>query len=137
MEHWSSSNEDPSSVLARTEPDKIARVARALFFGIARDWQLHPSEQAQILGFASLAAFNQEFAEGGMTVSEALLFRISHLLNIHRCVLALAPIGRPPGAWIRNPCGTLADRSVLEVMLGDGDEGIEYIHQYLGALVHT
>ena len=136
MEHGPRAIEDPSALLARTEPEDVARVARKLFFAIAKDWQLQLAEQAHLLGFTDVTSFSNDFVAAGSAVSDTVLLRISHLLNIQHCILTLTPMGSSHGAWIRRSNRHLAGKSVLEVMLLDGDGGIEFIHEYLGAQVH-
>ncbi len=128
----SSITHNPSFFLAQSEPAQVARVTKVLLQAIAQDWGLNASEQARLLGLASSESFSEDYLDGSKVIPEALLIRVSHLWNIHRAITTLVP-AISHGTWIRNCSTALAGCSPLEIMLRDGEVGIEAIDQYLGA----
>ncbi|MFZ5843120.1 MAG: MbcA/ParS/Xre antitoxin family protein [Pseudomonadota bacterium] len=136
MEPKANSTQDPTAILAQTEPARVARVAKTLFLAIAREWDLSIPEQAQLLGFLDTPSFSEQILDEASNMPEALLVRISHLWNIHRAIFTLAPMASR-GSWIRHPNESFSGNAPLELMMRDGDAGIVAVHQYLSARAHT
>ena len=69
---------DPTQLLADSDPLNVGRVARRLILGIASDWALSDSERWQLLGMGDEPTYGSWVRNEG-AVSEAVLKRISLL----------------------------------------------------------
>ncbi|WP_050990952.1 antitoxin Xre-like helix-turn-helix domain-containing protein [Bradyrhizobium genomosp. I (2014)] len=79
-----------------------AEAALRAFFGIAALWELSTDEQIKLLGSPPRSTFFKWKKEGG-ALSNDTVERLSHILNIHKCLQILFTDDGASDGWIRRP----------------------------------
>jgi SOS-response transcriptional repressor LexA len=96
-------------------------VALKAFFSIAEKWRLTTEEQMKLLGSPPRSTFFKWKKEGGQ-ISPDTLERISHILNIYKCLRIVLTDEAASDEWVRkaNQAPFLKGVSALEFMTRDG-----------------
>lgn len=79
-----------------------ANVALRAFFGIAEKWRLTTEEQSKLLGSPPRSTFFKWKKEGGQ-LSADTVERLSHVLNIYKCLRIVFTDENVSHDWIRKP----------------------------------
>lgn len=105
------------------------------FFEIAEAWKLTTEDQLRLLGSPPRSTFFKLKKEGGQLTRDQLE-RVSHLLNIYKCLRVLFTDQKLADEWIRAPNDGpfFQGRSALEFMTRDGYlTDIYQVRRYLDA----
>ena len=102
------------------------------FLSLADGWDLTTDDQIKLLGTPGRSTFFKWKKTGG-TLPNDTIERISHLLNIYKCLEILLPDPKSADQWIKQPNAYFNDRSALEVMLEGQVSDIYRVRQYLDA----
>lgn len=118
-------------------PSQAADELAALnaFFSIVEAWELPTDDQIRLLGSPPRSTFFK-LKKGGGQISRDQVERISHVLNIYKCLRILFTDQAAADAWIRKPnqAPFLQGRSALEFMTRDGYLADLYqVRRYLDA----
>ena len=101
------------------------------FFAIAERWRLSTDEQIALLGSPGRSTFFKWKKDGG-TLPPDTRERISHILDIIKCLRILFTQNERGDAWIRKKAFYFDGASALDVML-EGMSGIIRVRRYLDA----
>jgi len=102
------------------------------FFTIADGWELTTDDQIKLLGSPGRSTFFKWKKSGGSLPNDTVE-RISHILNIYKCLQILLPNPKSADSWIKKPNKYFKDQSALEVMLEGKVVDIYKVRQYLDA----
>lgn len=105
----------------------VIEAVRALF----KRWQLHPVNQAELLGLADMS----DLAHTKLSEDESFVFeRIGHLLAIDRALLKRYPYqATTRDRWVWQAQRKLHGQTPMAFMLHEGMAGIMHIRNILGA----
>lgn len=106
--------------------------AFAAFVRLAELWKLSTDQQIVLLGSPARSTFFKWKKEGGQLSSDTLE-RISHLLNIYKCLTVLFPDPARADGWISRPNRYWHDQSALERMTSGKMVDIIDVRRYLDA----
>lgn len=109
-----------------------ASVPLEAFFKISEKFGLTAEEQIKLLGSPGRSTFFKWKKEGG-SISADTEERISHILNIWKCLILLFPTEQRALDWIRRKNPFFQGQSALEVMLGGKVADIFIVRSYLDA----
>lgn len=103
----------------------VIEAIRALF----KRWQLHPVNQAELLGLSDMSDLEQHVSQS----KEPQIFeRIGHLLAIDRALLRQYPYqAKLRDQWIWQVQPQLHKQSPMTFMLREGKEGIKLVRYML------
>ena len=119
---------------AQPQADDTA-VALKAFFNIAEKWRLTADEQIKLLGSPPRSTFFKWKKDGGQ-LSQDTMERISHVLNIYKCLRIVLTDDKAGDEWVRksNQAPFLNGISALEFMTRDGFLADVYqVRRYLDA----
>lgn len=102
------------------------------FFALADKFELTTEEQIKLLGSPGRSTFFKWKKEGG-SISLDTEERISHLLNIWKCLVILFPSEQRAVDWLRRNNTFFHGQSALEFMLGGKVADILLVRSYLDA----
>ena len=105
------------------------------FFEIAEVWHLTSDEQVKLLGSPPRSTFFKLKKEGGQ-LNRDQLERISHIVNIYKCLRILFTDQQMADRWVRQPnqAPFIQGRSALEFMTQEGYlSDIFQVRRYLDA----
>lgn len=102
------------------------------FFSLADGWELSTDDQIKLLGSPGRSTFFKWKKTGGSLPNDTVE-RISHLLNIYKCLEILLPNPKSADEWIKKPNTYFEGRTALEVMLEGQVSDIYRVRQYLDA----
>lgn len=122
--------------LISSNPVKVGRVARKLFFNVAQAWQLSPAEQCGLLALGDNEALETWSMAAESPVPRDMLERISFLAGSHKALASLLPLEQQK-LWIRAQNAALNGQAPLEIMLSTGIEGMAMVRNYLEAQQHA
>jgi hypothetical protein len=86
------------------------------FLTLADRWELTTDDQIKLLGSPGRSTFFKWKKSGG-TLPNDTIERISHLLNIYKCLEIVLPNPTSADNWIKKQNTYFESRSALEVML--------------------
>jgi uncharacterized protein (DUF2384 family) len=115
--------------------EKDAETALKAFFGIADKWRLTTDEQIKLLGSPPRSTFFKWKKEGGQ-LSQDTTERLSHVLNIYKCLRIVFTDEEASDQWVRKPnqAPFLNGISALEFMTTNGYLSDVYqVRRYLDA----
>ena len=102
------------------------------FLTLADRWELTTEDQIKLLGSPGRSTFFKWKKSGG-TLPNDTIERISHLLNIYKCLEIVLPNPTSADNWIKKQNTYFESRSALEVMLDGQVSDIYRVRQYLDA----
>jgi hypothetical protein len=102
------------------------------FLTLADRWELTTDDQIKLLGSPGRSTFFKWKKSGG-TLPNDTIERISHLLNIYKCLEIVLPNPTSADNWIKKQNTYFESRSALEVMLDGQVSDIYRVRQYLDA----
>lgn len=102
------------------------------FLSLADGWELSTDDQIKLLGSPGRSTFFKWKKTGGSLPNDTVE-RISHLLNIYKCLEILLPNPKSADEWIKKPNTYFEGRTALEVMLEGQVSDIYRVRQYLDA----
>jgi|APEBP8051072974_1049382.scaffolds.fasta_scaffold01547_3 uncharacterized protein (DUF2384 family) len=105
------------------------------FFEIAEAWKLTTDDQLKLLGSPPRSSFFKLKKDGGQ-LNRDQLERISHIINIYKCLRILFTDQEAADRWLAQPnkAPFLQGRSALEFMVHDGYlSDIFQVRRYLDA----
>ena len=102
------------------------------FLTLADKWELTTDDQIKLLGSPGRSTFFKWKKSGG-TLPNDTIERISHLLNIYKCLEIVLPNPKSADTWIKKHNTYFEGRSALEVMLDGQVSDIYRVRQYLDA----
>lgn len=111
------------------------QAALRAFFEIAEAWNLTADEQLKLLGSPPRSSFFKLKKDGGQ-LNRDQLERISHIINIYKCLRLLFTDQEAADKWVGQPnkAPFLQGRSALEFMVHDGYlSDIFQVRRYLDA----
>ncbi len=111
------------------------QAALRAFFQIAEAWNLTTDDQLKLLGSPPRSSFFKMKKDGGQ-LSRDQLERISHIINIYKCLRILFTDQAMADKWVVQPnkAPFLQGRSALEFMARDGYlSDIFQVRRYLDA----
>ena len=110
---------DRDQAASRNEGD--AETALRAFFGIAEKWELTTDEQIKLLGSPPRSTFFKWKKEGGHLPADTVE-RLSHVLNIFKCLRILFTDETVSNRWVRkaNQAPFLNGISAIEFMTAKG-----------------
>ena len=93
----------------------------AAFFRIADAWQLTTDEQMKLLGSPPRSTFFKMKKEGGQLTRDQVE-RVSHLLNIYKCLRILYTDQALADTWVKktNDASIFGGKSALDFMMREG-----------------
>lgn len=115
---------DPMTVDSRTALDAFFRVADA--------WGLSTDQQIILLGAPARSTLFKWKKEGGLLPNDTIE-RISHILNIYKCLEILLPEPSAADGWIKRPNRYWEGQSALDKMLRGRVADIIDVRRYLDA----
>jgi uncharacterized protein (DUF2384 family) len=128
--------------MAKSNPDQAAHshegdaeTALKAFFGIADKWSLSTEEQIKLLGSPPRSTFFKWKKDGGQ-LSADTVERLSHLLNIYKCLRIVFTDEDESRQWVRKPneAPFLNGISALEFMTKSGYvSDVFQVRRYLDA----
>ena len=102
------------------------------FLTLADGWELTTDDQIKLLGSPGRSTFFKWKKTGGSLPNDTIE-RISHLLNIYKCLQILIPNPTSADTWIKKPNDFFGGDSALDVMLQGTVVDIYKVRQYLDA----
>ena len=102
------------------------------FLTLADRWELTTDDQIKLLGSPGRSTFFKWKKTGG-TLPNDTIERISHLLNIYKCLEIVLPTPKSADTWIKKHNTYFEGRTALEVMLDGQVSDIYRVRQYLDA----
>ena len=108
------------------------RIAFAAFLRLADLWNLTADQQITLLGSPARSTFFKWKKEGGLLPSDTLE-RISHLINIHKCLNILFTDAARADEWVRRPDKYWSEQTALDRMLSGKMADIIDVRRYLDA----
>jgi hypothetical protein len=109
-----------------------SRTALGAFFRVTDAWGLSTDQQIVLLGAPARSTFFKWKKEGGLLPNDTIE-RISHLLNIYKCLEILLPEPSAADGWIKRPNRYWEGQSALEKMLRGRMADIIDVRRYLDA----
>lgn len=110
---------DRDQAAGKNESD--AETALKAFFRISEKWQLSTEEQIKLLGSPPRSTFFKWKKEGGQLPNDTVE-RLSHVLNIYKCLRILFTDESVGDQWVRktNQAPFLNGVSALDFMMANG-----------------
>ena len=108
------------------------RKAFEAFVRIAELWNLTADQQVVLLGSPARSTFFK-WKKGGGQLPGDTVERISHVLNIYKCLTILFPDPLRADAWVRRPNRFWNQQSALERMMSGTMADIIDVRRYLDA----
>lgn len=105
------------------------------FFRIAREWQLTPTEQRQLLGGPSPSTVRRWRRSEVRMIGAESLERISHLMGIYEALNTLLPSPGRAARWLRAPneAALFEGSSALQLLLDGRMADLQAVRRYLAA----
>lgn len=121
-----------SSAVERGAGQSTLPLEMESFLSLADGWELTTDDQIKLLGSPGRSTFFKWKKTGGILPNDTVE-RISHLLNIYKCLEIVLPNPKSADTWIKKPNTYFKGRSALEVMLEGQVSDIYRVRQYLDA----
>lgn len=108
----------PNEVLERQRQRLEAMVALKAVFRIFDIWKLTDEQMKSLLGNPEDKSFSDFKHVSVYSLSEEILIRISHIMNIYRALRILFPTEQRAASWVHRSNRAFDGLSALDLMMG-------------------